>query len=41
MLYRHENTKKTNLFIYLFIYLASPGFLVGIPQQREPITAVP
>ena len=26
--------------IYLF-YLASPGFLAGMPQQREPIIAVP
>ena len=23
-----------------FIYLASPGFLTGMPQQREPVTAV-
>ena len=26
---------------YLFIYLASPVFLAGMPQMREPITAVP
>ena len=24
-----------------FIYLASPGFLAGMPQQHEPVTAVP
>ena len=31
----------TQVFLFLFIYLASPGFLAGMPQQREPITAVP
>jgi len=25
----------------VIIYLALPGFLAGMPQQREPITAVP
>ena len=29
------------LNLYLFIYLVSPGFLAGMPQQREPITTVP
>ena len=27
--------------IYLFNYLALPGFLAGMPQQRKPITAGP
>ena len=27
--------------IISLIYLASPGFLAGMRQQREPITAVP
>ena len=32
---------ETRSFFYLFIYLASPGFLAGMPQQHEPITVVP
>ena len=30
-----------NIIWQIFIYLTSPGFLAGKPQQRKPITAVP
>ena len=35
LLYLHSLSFKT------FIYSASPGFLAGMLQQHEPITAVP
>ena len=38
---RKINGRSFFFYLFIYFYLASPGFLAGMLQQRESITAVP